>query len=217
MSAPNAAPEGRRPLKSRQVRFFQQLAGGLSAKGISANAISLASIGFALLAALFFWLSTVWGWPGLLLGAIAVQLRLLCNLLDGLVAIECGKKSPVGGFYNEAPDRLADLLILIGFGAVGGAWLAGCAATIGALATAYVRSLGAELGAGHWFQGPMAKPHRMAAITAAALILIALPMAWWGQFVAGVLWVVTAGCAITVIRRTAAILKTLREKAACTL
>jgi len=212
MPDPHAAPEGRRPLKSRQVRFFQRLAQGLAARGISPNAISVASVAFALVAAAFFWLSAIWGWPGFLLGALSVQLRLLCNLLDGLVAIECGRQSATGGFYNEAPDRLADLLILIGFGAAGEAWVAGCAATIGAFATAYVRSLGAELGAGQWFQGPMAKPHRMATITLAALLLLFLPSEWRRPCVVGVLILIAAGCMITVGRRTHSILKTLREK-----
>jgi phosphatidylglycerophosphate synthase len=48
--------------------------------------------------------------------AACIQFRLLCNLLDGMVAVEGGKGSVTGPIYNEAPDRIADVLILIGAG-----------------------------------------------------------------------------------------------------
>jgi phosphatidylglycerophosphate synthase len=54
---------------------------------------------------------------GLLLAAAAIQLRLLCNLLDGMLAVEGGLKTPLGELYNEIPDRLADVAILAGAGA----------------------------------------------------------------------------------------------------
>ena len=50
-----------------------------------------------------------------------IQLRLIANLLDGLVAVEGGKRTPTGELYNEAPDRIADTAVLVGAGyAVGG-------------------------------------------------------------------------------------------------
>ena len=55
---------------------------------------------------------------------LCVQLRLLCNLLDGMVAVEGGRSSPVGALYNEVPDRVADSLLLVALGyAVGIPWL----------------------------------------------------------------------------------------------
>jgi phosphatidylglycerophosphate synthase len=42
--------------------------------------------------------------------AACIQLRLLCNLLDCMVAIEGGKSAPTGALFNEMPDRFADPL-----------------------------------------------------------------------------------------------------------
>jgi phosphatidylglycerophosphate synthase len=50
----------------------------------------------------------------MILSICGIQLRLLCNLLDGMVAIEGGFKTKTGEIFNELPDRLSDALILIG-------------------------------------------------------------------------------------------------------
>jgi len=51
-----------------------------------------------------------------LLGGLLCQIRLLCNLFDGMVAIAQNKASPKGELYNEVPDRVSDVTILIGLG-----------------------------------------------------------------------------------------------------
>ncbi len=101
-----------------------------------------------------------------LLAAVMIQGRLLCNLLDGMVAIEGGRKSRLGPIWNEVPDRLSDAAALVGAGyALGGvAWL-GWLAAVGAMMTAYVRAIGAANGAGEAFVGVMAKPKRMFVMT----------------------------------------------------
>jgi phosphatidylglycerophosphate synthase len=98
-----------------------------------------------------------------------VQLRLLCNLLDGMVAIEGGRKTATGGLYNELPDRFADsaLIVALGYGA-GEPWL-GWLGALAAAVTAYIRVLGGTLGLAQDFRGPMAKPHRMAVLTFACI------------------------------------------------
>ncbi len=50
-----------------------------------------------------------------LLAACLIQLRLLANMFDGMVAIEQGRQSPLGELYNEIPDRVSDAFILIGW------------------------------------------------------------------------------------------------------
>ena len=47
-------------------------------------------------------------WLAWLCGAVLVQLRLLANVLDGMVAVGRGVASPVGELYNEIPDRVSD-------------------------------------------------------------------------------------------------------------
>lgn len=105
--------------------------------------------------------------------AACIQLRLLCNLLDGMVAIEGGMKSPLGGLYNEVPDRIADVAILMAAGysnnwvvKVGGMPLGWIAAVL-AMMTAYIRVLGGTLVGKQSFIGPMAKQHRMFVLTLA--------------------------------------------------
>ncbi|MHC4995002.1 MAG: CDP-alcohol phosphatidyltransferase family protein [Planctomycetota bacterium] len=157
---------------------------------------------------------------GFLLGAVLIQLRLLANMLDGMVAIESEMGTPTGEMFNEVPDRIADPLILVGAGyAVGASVTLGYVAAIVALFVAYVRALGASMGAGQAFHGPMAKPHRMFTLTVACLYCGLAPSAWqpihgetgWGV-VAGALWLIIVGGAVTAVRRIGFIATAVREK-----
>ncbi|MBL9168569.1 MAG: CDP-alcohol phosphatidyltransferase family protein [Verrucomicrobiales bacterium] len=143
--------------------------------------MSVCSVGFATLAACSLWLVSSWNPPqrswlvGCWIAAVVgIQGRLWCNLMDGMLAVEGGLKTPNGELYNEVPDRVADSLILIGAGFSAGVWSPwaanwGWAAALVACSTAYVRVLGASLVGQHDFRGPMAKPHRMALLTLACV------------------------------------------------
>ena len=50
-----------------------------------------------------------------ILFAGCVQCRLLCNLFDGMVAVEGGKRSPNGDLYNDMPDRFDEDTVGTGF------------------------------------------------------------------------------------------------------
>ena len=211
----------RRPLKTRNAGWAIALAAWLARRGLAPNAISVLSVVFAAGACACFALSASAGTvprSALLVGAAAcVQLRLICNLLDGMVAIEGGLGTATGALYNEAPDRLADALILVGAG-----WAArplpsavdlGWACAVLAVMTAYIRALGQALGGPGSFIGPMAKPQRMATITVAAVV--AAGAAAWGRS-AEVLWgalvVVALGTALTCVRRLGAIARHLQQR-----
>ena len=219
---PSPAP-GRRPLKSRDILVFKNLALSFARVGVSPNAISFASMIFSALAA-FALASTprVEGWltPVLwFLAAIFIQLRLLANMLDGMVAVEGGKGGLTGELWNEAPDRIADATILIGAGfAAGSAPLLGFGAALIAVFVAYVRALGASVGAGQIFLGPQAKPHRMAVMTFVCILSAILPA---NAFVIGPLplsaialglSIVILGGAITAARRLVSISQFLRNR-----
>jgi phosphatidylglycerophosphate synthase len=176
----------RRPIAARRLGVMQALAARLVRQGASANAISLAGmvagLGAGLALAALWWLAPL---PDLarrllwLLAALLVQLRLLANLLDGMVAIGRGIASPVGELYNEVPDRVSDSAVLIGLGAAaGGLWGLGLAAALAAMATAYIRAVGKAAGAGSDFSGPMAKQQRMALVTAVSVWGGLAPAAW---------------------------------------
>ena len=174
-------PAARRPLKSRDVRAFQLLSAALARRGVSPNAISFASIVFGCAAGAAMaatahtgneWAQRGW-W---LLAAGCIQFRLLANMLDGMVAVEGRRGGPTGDLWNEAPDRVSDAATLIGAGfAAGSDPLLGFGAAVVAVFVAYVRALGASVGAGQIFLGPQAKPHRMAVMTVACLAIAAMP------------------------------------------
>ena len=222
------APEGsRRILKSRETPWAQALARSVAAAGITPNAISLLSILFAVAGAacLVEAADHCCGWPASLLwlgGAAGIQLRLLCNLIDGMVAIEGGRKSAVGALYNEVPDRIADSVLLIAAGCALGpsetvagiplGWLAALLAML----TAYIRVLGGTLTGTQSFIGPMAKQHRMFVLTLACVASVVEP--WLRPTAPGTglvmpiaLTVIVIGSAVTCWRRLALIARQLRR------
>ena len=155
------------------------------------------------------------GHPALwLLAALGVQLRLAANLLDGMVAVEGGRGGPLGPLWNEAPDRIEDTLILVGFGLAAGSPTLGLCAAVAALFTAYVRVLGGSLGLPQSFMGPMAKQHRMAAVTLGCVLGLAesLAGAAWG-LPRLLLALILAGTLLTAARRLRAIAAQLRKRA----
>jgi phosphatidylglycerophosphate synthase len=153
----------------------------------------------------------------LVAAAASIQLRLLCNMLDGLLAVEGGLASPVGDLYNDVPDRIADVLILAGAGyAIAWPWgePLGWAAATTAVLTAYVRVLGGALGARQYFVGPMAKPQRMAALTAACILSLGELAVGdlQGIALAAALAAILAGSLVTAGRRLALIGRELETR-----
>ncbi|GAB1363692.1 CDP-alcohol phosphatidyltransferase family protein [Rhodobacter sp.] len=203
----------RRPLNSRDALWAKRLAGRLVESRITPNQISQASVGFAALGFLLFWAASCTGGVlqllSLLLAAASILARLVCNLLDGMVAIEGGKSAPTGPFWNEAPDRAADVLFLAGAGLAAHNPALGLAAAALAIATAYLRELGRAEGFPPDFSGPMAKPHRMAALTLGSVVA-ALYAPHWVLTVT--LWIIALGTAATILRRSARLLSALNAR-----
>jgi phosphatidylglycerophosphate synthase len=228
--------DNRRPISQRERGWAKYLTRVLSKAGVTPNFISFTSIVFAAFSGLCFYASALAdGGDRILLligAALFCQLRLLANMLDGMVAVEAGKGGPDGPVWNELPDRFADIFILVGAGygvAATGMFDAtlGWAAAVAAVMTAYAREVVKSAGAPADFSGPMAKPHRMFWMTMAALVSIFDPQigpwtAWtldWGGaddsgkgvFIAFALWLVLLGSILTVFSRTWRALKALRK------
>ncbi len=220
----------RRELKSRNTAWARSLAKSLCASGITPNAISVLSMVCAMGAMACFWIApdmkSVAGASLLWIGAAAcIQLRLVCNLMDGMVAVEGGKASATGPIYNEAPDRVADVLILVGAGystnvepgviKLFSELPLGWACAVLAMGTAYLRLLQGTLTGKQSFMGPMAKQHRMAVLTIGTLTAAAEQF-WRVTQVADAnihgikiaLIVILVGAIITCIRR---LLLTVRQ------
>ena len=221
----------RRPLKSRDRAWARFLARKAAGAGLTPNMISVLSILFAAGSMVCFLIAPdmktpftiVLAWLG---AAAGIQLRLVCNLLDGMVAVEGGKRSPVGGLYNEVPDRIADVLILVGAGyatnvepgvvKLFGVLPLGWSCAVAAVWTAYIRSIGAELTGKHFFIGPMAKPHRMAMLTGGCLMCLIASFMSGGNphlVLEVVLTLILAGSVFTCWRRLRLISADLKQKA----
>ena len=210
---PTASTDARRPLTSRNTAAARWLARRLAQTEITPNQISLASIGFAMIGGLLL-LRPDWPWA-LVFAAICIQLRLLCNLIDGMVAVEGGKGTPVGALYNEIPDRVADSLFLIGAGYGLGLPALGWLAALIAAFTAYIRVLGGSLGLPQDFRGPQAKPHRMALLTAGCVLGAVETWTWGTAYVMPTaLLLITIGTLWTCVARTRAIAQALETRSA---
>ena len=177
---PDYVPE-RRPIAARNLGLSMVAANWLAKTGVSPNAISTAGMFVGILAGVSFACTTLpdYGWLFFLAAAALMQLRLLANMFDGMVAIQTSRASPVGELFNEVPDRVSDAAIFIGAGYAGGSMPEfGYLAAVAALFTAYVRAEGKVAGAPQEFCGPMAKQQRMAVLTLVALYAGLAPAAW---------------------------------------
>jgi phosphatidylglycerophosphate synthase len=211
-------PKGnRRPLKSRSTAWAAAAARGASRIGLTPNQISF--LGIVVAAAGAWALVEARGQAWLLIVAAAcVQLRLLANLLDGMVAVEGGRGGPTGAIWNEFPDRIEDSLLLVAAGYALDPYLGtafGLLAALLAAICAYVRLLGGTLGLPQDFRGPMAKPHRMAALTIGLLVefigrLFSSNPYSAGQWLSLALLVIVAGTVLTIALRLYRMSKALR-------
>lgn len=217
--------DNRRPLKSRGTGWARGLARLCARMGLSPDTISALSVLFAGVGFWAFWMSATAdgteraGW--LFAAGVAIQLRLLANLLDGMVAVEHGRGGPLGPVWNELPDRIADALFLVGAGMALRIYdpafgpMLGWIAALLAVLTAYVRELGRALGRDADFAGPGAKPHRMAVLTLGCLVAAGLALTL-ADYSFAALWlalvVVVLLTAVTTVRRTLRLAAWLRAR-----
>jgi len=214
----------RRPIATRAKRWPQSIARGLVHAGLHPNHVSVASVVFAAVgggalvagAAQVGLPTSVW----FVIAALAIQGRLLCNLLDGLMAVEEGMATTTGVLFNDVPDRLSDPILLVAAGYAGasmGDWMPalGWLAAVASLMVAYVRYVGGAEANWQDFSGPMAKQHRMFVLTVgcvgAAAVSATSSSAWTPMVFCVALVVVIVGCAFTVVRRLRHIAGRLRE------
>ncbi len=194
--------ENRRPLAVREQKWVHWLARQLVERGTTPNQVSLASLVFAGLGGIAFAASCATGGTakGILpvSAAVFIVLRLLCNLLDGVIAIEGGQHTPAGAIYNELPDRIADSLLLVAAGYATGYAALGWIAALLAVITAYARALGGALGVAQDFGGPMAKQHRMYALSVGCVLAAAFPAY---SLLTITLAVIILGSVYTMVRR----------------
>ena len=116
--ATTSAPE-RRPIRARSTGWARAVTRLLIRCRATPNSISVAGMAAALLAGVALWATAHRPDDATLLfvaAAVLIQVRLLCNLFDGMVAVATSRTSAVGDLYNEIPDRVSDAAVLIGLG-----------------------------------------------------------------------------------------------------
>ncbi len=210
----------RRPLKTREKNWPRRLAFALVRLGATPNQMSIASavISIAGACSLFAAFNQPWFFVA---AAVCIQLRLVCNLLDGLMAVEGGLKTKTGEIFNEFPDRIADVSLLIAAGYsifdCRGAVELGYLCAIGSVVTAYVRVFGGSAGLAQDFCGPMAKQQRMATLTIACLAsAIEAWLRWPHRVTLLALAIIFLGSVFTMGRRTRRIAQLLNSRSLVT-
>lgn len=215
-----SASENRRPVAMRKWAVFHRFARWLRERGVTPNQVSIASVLFSTIGGIALAFSPLVDLPLAtilyLITPVMMGLRGVCNLVDGLIAVEGGLKTRSGEIFNDFPDRLSDMCLFVPAGyailhtdwGVPFGWAAACAA----LMTAYTRVLGGAVGSPQFFQGPMGKPMRMAVLSIACLSTL-LERLFYGStwsLLTG-LGIILVGSTLTVIGRLRLIIRNLER------
>lgn len=148
-------------LKPRFQALLRPLAGALAARGVTANAVTLAAMLVSLCIGALLFLAGPTQPALFLLLPLWMFLRMALNAIDGMLAREFGHKSPLGAYLNELTDVVSDAALYLpfvlvapfGWGSVGGLiFLAAVSEMAGAL--------GPMVGAPRQYDGPMGKSDR---------------------------------------------------------
>ena len=210
----------RRPIKTRSAPWVAPVARAVAGVGFSPNGVSVMGVVISLIGcAGLVWSrdqSVQFRIAAFALAAVCIQLRLLCNMLDGMIAVELGLKSKVGDLFNEVPDRIEDVAFLLGVGYATGTNIGitlGWTASILAVTTAYVRLLGGSLGFKQDFCGPFAKPQRMFFLTVTCLGAAIEIFIGTSHVVVPIgLGLIAVGTAVTVVRRLGRIGRAMKAR-----
>jgi CDP-diacylglycerol---glycerol-3-phosphate 3-phosphatidyltransferase len=180
-------------LKPRFQALLRPAVAWLAAAGVTANAVTLLAMAVScLLGALLFASAE----PRLfLLLPLWMLLRMALNAVDGMLAREHGQQSRLGAYLNELTDVVADAALYLpfvlvppfGWGSVGAViFLAGLSEMAGAL--------GAAIGGGRRYDGPMGKSDR-----AALFGVLGLTVGVVGHLPAWSFWIMPAVAALIAI------------------
>ena len=156
-------------LKPRFQALLRPLTGALHKAGITANQVTVAAcVVSVLLGGL---LAAGYGGRALFLLVPAwLAARMALNAIDGMLAREFGQASTLGAYLNELGDVLSDAALYAPFALLPGSspWLVGVVILLSALAE-MSGVLGATLGRGRRYDGPMGKSDRAVVFGAVGL------------------------------------------------
>ena len=167
--------------------------------GISANAVTLAGVVLSAAGGAAILLASHSDWPLLMLPAI-LFVRMALNAIDGMLAKEHDMKSNLGAILNELGDVVADTALYLPLAFVDGipSWPV-VIVTLLAIISEMTGVIGVQIGASRRYDGPMGKSDRAFVFGALALAL-GLGVTR-GDWIAYLLWAVSALLVITIVNR----------------
>lgn len=147
-------------------------------RGVEPNTLTWIAFTFAVLAGIFFYLSTIWL---LLVAVLCIFLNALFDALDGKVAKITFKTSRRGDFLDHVLDRYADVFIIGGIMLSSYCdWFIGVLALLGVIIASYMGTQAQALGCGRDYGGILGRADRLAILMIVPLIqvfaLLAYPL-----------------------------------------
>ena len=167
-------------LKSKFQNLLRPIVRQLYKFGVTANQVTLfamlVSIAVGTLLALniehakLFFIVPVW-----------MFVRMALNAMDGMLAREFGQKSPLGAYFNELSDVIADTALFLPFALlVGVSPILVLSIIFLATLSEYTGALGLMVGADRRYDGPMGKSDRAFVFGALSLFWgLGVISAWW--------------------------------------
>lgn len=99
-------------LKPRFQQLLRPLVGGLHARGVTANQVTLAALVLSAAVGVAFWYADRWSMLFLALPA-GLLLRMGLNAIDGMIARTYQQQTKLGEVLNELGDVISDILIYL--------------------------------------------------------------------------------------------------------
>ncbi|MDF1739845.1 MAG: hypothetical protein P1U86_11860 [Verrucomicrobiales bacterium] len=191
----------------------------LVSAGVSREWVAIIGMILGILAGLSFFVTSEmpepqWFW---LLGMVFCLLRIGTIQIVGFLSPNSSRTLSEDEFFNELPERVSDAVTMIGFGfaAYSSPWL-GLGAALGAIFSAYVRSMGQTMGAGikDYARGPMTRTHRLTLVSITSILMICGIS--YERFQTPIpqiaLWTIIIGCFATIALRLFSLSRLRRKK-----
>jgi archaetidylinositol phosphate synthase len=157
-------------LRPLAERFLDPFVDAADRAGLTPDAVSVVSLGFALLAGGAYTLAgvAVAGWEPdsrvYLLGAAFVFVNGWLDLLDGALARRQGVASRGGDLLDHVIDRYADVVVITGLAAGTAEYLLGLLAVTGVLMTSYLGTQAQAVGLDRVYGGAVGRADRLVVI-----------------------------------------------------
>jgi CDP-diacylglycerol--glycerol-3-phosphate 3-phosphatidyltransferase/archaetidylinositol phosphate synthase len=197
-------------LRPAATRILDPVAIAIARRKISPNSLSIASLGFAILAGICFYFSVER--PLFALAAlIFVGLNSSLDALDGAVARYMRTDSRKGDFLDHVIDRYSDVFIICGMFFGGHVqWQIGTITIVLVLLVSYLGTQAQALGIGRFYGGIMGRADRLVLILLASIayVIYSQPVMGYTMIGWGII-IIAIGSHITTIQRMGSIWKLL--------